>query len=112
VVIEGDDEWADVVNWAIFATMYAEELGVNSTNVETLRQESTNPDIRRLLGVRGDIGKKLGLDNDFAYNIVRELGNYGEIYNRNLGPGTALNIQRGPNKIWNEGGVLSSPPFR
>lgn len=112
VVVEGDDEWSDVVNWAIFATIYAEELGVNSTNCETLRNESTNPDIRRLLGVRGQIGEKLGLENDFAYNIICNVGNYGEIYNRNLGPGTALNIERGPNKIWIDGGVLSSPPFR
>lgn len=112
VVIEGDDEWSDVVNWSIFATMYAEELEVNSTNCDTLREESNNPDIQRLLGVRGEIGKKLGLDNDFAYNIICTVGNYGEIYNRNLGPGTALNIERGPNKIWNQGGVLNSPPFR
>ncbi len=112
VVIEGDEEWADVVNWAIFATMYAEELGVNSGNCEELRNTSPNPDVKRLLGVEGEIGERLGLDNSFAYNIICKVGHYGEIYERNLLGDGMLNIERGPNKIWRDGGVLSSPPFR
>jgi general L-amino acid transport system substrate-binding protein len=115
VFIEGDAEWGDVVSWAVNATIYAEELGVFSTNVEEMR-ESENPDIARLLGQRGQIGNKLGLDNTFAYTIIRDVGNYKEIYDRNIGPGTALDLERGPNKTWNSqegpGGLLSAPPFR
>ncbi len=113
VFIEDDSEWADVVSWAIYATIYAEELDVDSTNVQSL-QETNNPDIQLLLGQKGSIGEKLGLTNDFARNIIEGVGNYAEIYNRNLGPDTALNLERGPNKAWNkgQGGVLSSPPFR
>ncbi|MBP1469008.1 amino acid ABC transporter substrate-binding protein [Candidatus Chloroploca sp. M-50] len=113
VVIEHDSQWRDIVSWAIFATIYAEELDVTSRN---LSQEltSSNPDIQRLLGRSGNIGVNLGLTNDFALNIIREVGNYEEIYNRNLGPETPFDLDRGPNKAWNKGGggVLSSPPFR
>ncbi len=113
VFIENDSEWRDVVSWAIFATIYAEELGVDSTNAGQLIS-AANPDIRRLLGSEGNIGINLGLSNDFALRIIQEVGNYEEIYNRNLGPDTPYNYDRGPNKAWNKGrgGVLSSPPFR
>ncbi len=113
VFVEDESEWADVVSWAIHATIYAEELDVDSTNVDSL-QTSPNPDIQYLLGQKGRIGEKLGLEDDFALNIIRQVGSYGEIYNRNLGPDTALKLDRGPNKAWNKGvgGVLSSPPFR
>lgn len=112
--IEGDSEWHDVVNWAIFVTIYAEELRVNQENVSTLAATSTDPRIRRLLGREATIGTDLGLQNDFAFDVIQQVGNYGDIYNRNLGPETPFNLDRGPNKVWNLGlgGVLSSPPFR
>jgi ABC-type proline/glycine betaine transport system substrate-binding protein len=115
VFIENDAQWADVVSWAVNATIYAEELGVSAENIEEMRS-SEDPDIARLLGQRGQIGTKLGLDNDFALNIIQNLGNYRDIYNRNLGPETPIDLDRGPNKTWNSpegpGGLLSSPPFR
>lgn len=113
VFIEDDSKWRDVVSWAIFATIYAEELGVNSENIEE-QLESDDPNVQHLLGVEGSIGENLGLENDFALNIVRTMGNYDDIYMRNLGPATPFNLDRGPNIAWNrgEGGVLASPPFR
>ncbi len=113
VFVENDSQWRDVVSWSIFATIYAEELGVDSTNAGQLIA-APNPDIRRLLGSEGSIGINLGLSNDFALRIIQEVGNYEEIYQRNLGPSTPYNLDRGPNKAWNKGvgGVLSSPPFR
>lgn len=110
---QGDNQWRDVVSWAIFATIYAEELDVTSTNMEQRRRDD-DPRVDRLLGDTGDFGRQLGLSNDFARSIITQVGNYGEIYNRNLGPTTPFNLDRGPNKAWNlgRGGVLSSPPFR
>jgi general L-amino acid transport system substrate-binding protein len=112
--IEGDEQWRDVVTWAVFATMYAEEVRVDQSNVEQMKASSTDPRVRRLLGLEGDFGKQLGLGNDFAYQIVSKVGNYADIYNRNLGPSTPFALERGPNKAWNlgAGGVLASPPFR
>lgn len=113
VFIENDSQWRDVVSWSIFATIYGEELGVDSTNAAQLIN-APNPDIQRLLGSQGSIGTDLGLSNDFALRIIQEVGNYEEIYLRNLGPTTPYKLDRGPNKAWNkgQGGVLSSPPFR
>lgn len=112
--VEDDSEWHDAVNWAIFATIYAEELRVSQENVATLAATSTDPRIRRLLGSEGTIGTDLGLSNDFGLTIIQQVGNYGDIYNRNLGPDTPFNLDRGPNKAWNlgQGGVLYAPPFR
>lgn len=112
--IEGDEQWRDVVTWTVFATMYAEELRVDQANVEQLRAGSSDPRVRRLLGLEGDFGTKLGLKNDFGYQIISRVGNYADIYDRNLGPSTPFNLERGPNKAWNlgAGGVLASPPFR
>jgi glycine betaine/proline transport system substrate-binding protein len=112
VYIEDDPMWADVVNWTVFVTIYAEELGVNTANVEEQRN-SDNPDIARLLGERGNIGQELGLENDFAYNILSAVGNYRDIYVNNIDPEV---LPRGPNKTWNSpegpGGLLSASPFR
>lgn len=112
---EDDAQWGDIVSWAVNATIYAEELGITSENVEVARTED-DPDKDRLLGEQGQIGAKLGLANNFAYTIIQQVGNYREIYNRSLGPDTALNLERGPNKTWNSvegpGGLLSAPPFR
>jgi general L-amino acid transport system substrate-binding protein len=112
--IEGDEQWRDVVTWAVFATMYAEEVRVDQANVEQMKASSSDPRVRRLLGLEGDFGEKLGLTNDFAYQIVSLVGNYADIYDRNLGPSTPFALERGPNKAWNlgSGGVLASPPFR
>ncbi|MFV9504587.1 MAG: amino acid ABC transporter substrate-binding protein [Oscillochloridaceae bacterium umkhey_bin13] len=112
--IEGDEQWRDVVSWVVFATMYAEELRVTRANVESERATSTDPRVRRLLGLEGNLGEGLGLSNDFAYHVISVVGNYGDIYDRNLGPSTPFALDRGPNKAWNlgAGGVLASPPFR
>ncbi|HEY8393487.1 MAG TPA: amino acid ABC transporter substrate-binding protein [Thermaerobacter sp.] len=110
-VKNNDSAWFDVVKWVVFATIQAEEFGIDSKNVDQFKN-SDNPDIRRFLGVEGELGKSLGLSNDFAYRVIKHVGNYGEIYARNLGPGTELNLERGLNELWTRGGLLYSPPFR
>lgn len=114
VVAEGDDQWFDIVSWAVYATMYAEELRIDRTNVDDILSTTADPRARRLLGVEGKIGSQFGLAPDFAYQIISQVGNYADVYNDNLGPETRFNIDRGPNKAWNlgAGGVLASPPFR
>ena len=114
VFIEGDEQWRDLVSWVVFATIYAEELRVSQANVDREAQSSDDPRVRRLLGLEGDFGRSLGVENDFALQIIRQVGNYGDIYERNLGPDTPFALDRGPNKAWNlgAGGVLASPPFR
>lgn len=112
LVRHGDDQWFDIVKWVIFATFAAEEYGVSSSNVDEIRGNATNPEIRRLLGLEGDLGLKLGLTNDFAYNVIKNVGNYAEIYERNLGEGTPTFIPRGLNSLYSDGGLLYSPPFR
>ena len=111
VTINNDSTWFDVVKWTTFALVEAEELGINQANVEELKS-SEEPTIRRFLGVEGDLGQGLGLDNEFAANIIRNVGNYGEIYERNLGQESQFQLDRGQNALWTEGGLLYSPPFR
>jgi general L-amino acid transport system substrate-binding protein len=108
VVRKGDDKWFDVVRWTYFATIEAEELGMDSTNVDTFLT-STLPDARRLLGLEGDLGKALGLDNKWAYNAIKQVGNFGEIWDRNI---AVLGVPRGINNIWSKGGLVYSPPIR
>jgi general L-amino acid transport system substrate-binding protein len=112
--IEGDEQWRDLITWVVFATIYAEELRVDRATAAQLAETSDDPRVRRLLGVEGEFGQSLGLSNDFALQIVSQVGNYGDIYDRNLGPETPFALERGPNKVWNlgQGGVLASPPFR
>jgi general L-amino acid transport system substrate-binding protein len=110
-VRQGDDQWFDIVRWTVFTLLNAEEAGVTRDNVESMRS-STNPDVRRLLGVEGEFGPTLGLTKDWAYNIVRAVGNYGEIFDRNLGPGTKLALDRGLNRLWSKGGIMYAPPVR
>jgi general L-amino acid transport system substrate-binding protein len=112
VVRHGDDQWFDIVRWVIFATFAGEEYGISSGNAEEMHGSTENPEFRRLLGLEGDLGLKLGLTNDWAYDVLRTVGNYGEIYERNLGEGTATFIPRGLNSSYTQGGLLYSPPFR
>lgn len=111
VTINNDSSWFDVVKWVTYATMEAEELGVDSSNVDSLL-ESDNPTIRRFLGVEGELGEGLGISNDFAYRVIKHVGNYGEIYERNLGKDSQFGLDRGLNASWKDGGLLYAPPFR
>ncbi|MGO9389819.1 amino acid ABC transporter substrate-binding protein [Rhodoblastus sp.] len=111
VVRQGDDRWFNLVKWTHFALLDAEELGVTSANVEEMRN-SDNPEIRRLLGVEGDFGAGLGLSADWVARIVRAVGNYGEIFERNLGQDSPLKIPRGFNAQWRQGGLQYAPPVR
>lgn len=113
VVRHGDDQWFDIIQWSTFCTMQAEEKGVSSANVEEMLG-SEDPEIQSLLGVVNDLGVKLGLNNDFCYQIIAQVGNYEEIYMKHLGPdgSFSLDLPRGVNSLWTEGGVLYSPPFR
>jgi general L-amino acid transport system substrate-binding protein len=110
-VRHGDDQWKDIVNYAVLALINAEELGINSKNVDEMLK-STNPKIQRFLGVTPGNGEALGLDEKFAYNIVKQVGNYGEIFERNVGVNTPLGIERGLNALWTNGGLMYSPPFK
>ena len=111
VVRKGDGKWFDIVKWSFFAMVTAEESGVTSKNVDAMLK-SDNPDIKRLLGVEGQMGENLGLKNDFAYNIVKQVGNYGESFEKTVGEGSPLKIKRGYNALWNQGGLQYAPPFR
>lgn len=112
LVRHGDDQWFDIVKWVTFGTFQAEELGITSENVEEMAATSEDPVVRNLLGVEGDLGQGLGLDNDFMVQVIKQVGNYGEIYDRNLGPDTPFNLARGLNAQWTDGGLIYSPPFR
>ncbi len=111
VVRQGDDQWFNLVKWTLFAMLNAEELGVTSKNVDEMKG-SSNPAIKRLLGVEGKYGENLGVSNAWAYNIVKQVGNYGESYDRNVGPKTPLGLARGLNALWNKGGIQYAPPIR
>ena len=107
----GDNNWNDVVAWTVYCTFNAEFLGVNQANVDD-NLGGDNPNIAGLLGESGDFGQALGLNNDFCYQIIKQVGNYGDIYNRNLGPDTPFDLPRGPNSIYTDGGLLYPIPFR
>lgn len=111
VVRQGDDAWFNIVRWTLFAALEAEELGVNAANVDE-QMKSDNPSIKRLLGSSGDTGASLGLDAKWAYNVIKQVGNYGEMYDRNVGKDSPLNIDRGLNKLWNQGGLMYPMPIR
>lgn len=111
-VRRGDDEWFAIAKWVNFALVEAEELGVNSDNVDELRETSENPGVRRLLGVTGDLADMLGLENEWAYDVVSQVGNYGEIFERNVGVDTPLGLERGVNALWTDGGLMYSMPVR
>ena len=107
----GDEQWFDVVKWTHYALINAEELGVTQANVEQMKT-SENPEIRRLLGTEGTFGQGIGLDNAWVANIVKGVGNYGEIFERNIGQATPLKIARGQNALWTQGGLQYAPPIR
>ena len=111
VVRQGDDQWFNIVKWTHFAMINAEELGVSKANAEEMKG-SDNPEIKRLLGVEGEFGAGIGLDNDWAYQIVSQVGNYAEVFNANVGPDTPLAIARGTNALWSAGGLQYAPPIR
>ncbi|MBD2345218.1 amino acid ABC transporter substrate-binding protein [Anabaena subtropica] len=110
-VAKGDARWGNTVSWVVYALIKGEELGINSQNLGQFTT-SNDPDIKRFLGTEGNLGEGLGLTNDFAARVIKHVGNYAEIYDRNLGPKTKLNLARGQNQLWTQGGLLYSPPFR
>lgn len=112
MVRHGDDQWFDIAQWTVFAMFAGEEFGITSANVDQIKASATAPEVKRLLGIEGDMGLKLGLSNDWAYNILKLVGNYEEVYNRNLGPDTPTYIPRGLNNLYTNGGLLYAPPFR
>ncbi len=112
VVRQGDDAWFNIVKWSLNAMIQAEELGLTQANVDEMKANSKNPAVRRLLGLEGIAGKGLGLNDDWAYQIVKQVGNYGEVFERNVGTGSPLKIERGLNALWSKGGIMYTPPLR
>ena len=110
-VRHGDDQWFDIVKWTHYAMLTAEELGVTKANADE-QMKSANPDVKRLLGSEGKHGEALGLTNDWAVRIIKHVGNYGEAFERNVGQGSPLKIQRGLNALWTKGGIQYAPPIR
>jgi general L-amino acid transport system substrate-binding protein len=111
VVRQDDPQWRDIVAWTVYAMIEAEESGVTSQNVDEMRK-STDPNIARLLGQKDDLGEPLGLDKDWAYHIIKQVGNYGEVFERNVGKSSPLKLERGINALWTNGGLIYSPPFK
>jgi general L-amino acid transport system substrate-binding protein len=112
LVRQGDDQWFNIVKWTLFALVNAEELGITAANVESMKTSSKDPNVRRLLGAEGNFGEAMGLGADWAFQAVKQLGNYGEMFERNLGQATPLGISRGLNALWNQGGLQYAPPIR
>lgn len=112
VVRHGDNKWADIVRWSLYAMLEAEELGLTSANVDGVRKISKNPLVLRLLGEEGESGKSLSLPKDWAYRIIKQVGNYSEVFDRNLGSQSQLRIERGLNALWNKGGLHYPMPVR
>ena len=108
----GDDQWSDIITWVLNATITAEEKGITQANADDMKANSKDPEVLRLLGVEGNQGAELGLSVDWAYNIIKAVGNYGEIFERNIGANTPIGLARGLNALWTDGGLQYSPPFR
>ena len=108
----GDDDWFELVRWFTMAVIEAEEQGVTQANAEEMRRTSTNPNTRRLLGVTPELGQALKLEPTWAYNVIRAIGNYGELYERTMGEATPVALPRGPNNLWTNGGLLYALPMR
>ncbi len=110
-VRHGDDQWRDIVDFSVLAMIAAEELGITSKNVDGLLN-SKDPKVQRFLGVTPGNGAALGLDEKWAYNIIKQVGNYGEVFERNVGVNTPLGLERGLNALWTQGGLMYAPPFK
>lgn len=110
-VRQGDNQWYDIIKWVTYATFNAEEWGVNQANVDKMLK-TNDPNVKRLLGVSGNLGKKLGLDDKWAYRIVKQVGSYGDIYERNFGQKSPLKLPRGPNELWTKGGLIYGFPMK
>ncbi|MFK7892651.1 MAG: amino acid ABC transporter substrate-binding protein [Granulosicoccus sp.] len=111
LVRHGDSQWGDIARWTLNCMINAEEAGITSGNAGDM-MSSSDPNIKRILGVEGDLGVKIGLENDFCANVITAVGNYGESYDRNVGPDTPLRLARGVNALWSQGGILYAPPMR
>ena len=111
VVRQGDPQWKDIVAWSVYAMMQAEESGITTANVDSMKS-SKDATTARLLGTKGKLGEYLGLDKDWSYRIIKQVGNYGEVYDRNVGAGSPLKLARGINNLWTKGGLLYAPPFK
>lgn len=111
-VRRGDSEWFQIVRWSFYTMVSAEELGVTKANVDKMRAESTDPNVLRLLGKSDDMGKLIGLDKDWSYRIIKQVGNYGESWNEFFGPKTKLNLPRGLNRLYTDGGLMYAMPIR
>lgn len=112
LVRRGDDEWLSIVKWSLFAMVAAEEAGITQANVDQLKAESKDPTIQRMLGTSDDTGKQLGLDKDWMVRIIKAVGNYGEAFERNIGPKTPIGLPRGINALWTKGGLMYAPPIQ
>jgi general L-amino acid transport system substrate-binding protein len=112
LVREGDDQWGDIVRWSLNALILAEEYGITSENVDEMAKGTDNPEVNRLLGNEGDMGAMLGLDNKWAYNIVKQVGNYGEVFEKYIGASTPIGLERGLNAQYKDGGIIYAPPAR
>ena len=112
LVRHGDHEWGDIVRWTLNTLIAAEELGITSANVAELANGTDNPEINRMLGTEGNLGEMLGLEADWAKNVLMNIGNYGEVFEKNIGENTPIGLARGLNAQWTDGGLLYSPPFR
>ena len=111
-VRQGDSQWFTIVKWVHFALLNAEEAGINQANVDEMLNTSKNPDVLRILGKEGEFGKGMGLNNDWAYQVIKAVGNYGVIFDRNVGAGSRIKIDRGQNNLWTKGGLQYGPPIR
>ena len=114
-VRKGDDQWFDIVRWTVFALISAEELGITQANVDEMRKNPPNPEVARFMGVEKEMNKGLGLGKDWAYNIIKGVGNYGEIYDKYMGfgkEGIGIAREGSANDLWTRGGLMYSPPFR
>jgi general L-amino acid transport system substrate-binding protein len=112
LVRHGDDQFGDIVRWTLNALIIAEELGITAANADDMAANSDNPEVKRLLGTEGEYGPMFGLDADWALRAIKVNGNYGEIFDKFVGPNTEIGLERGLNALWNDGGILYAPPFR
>ena len=112
VVRHGDDQWLDIVKWSLYLMVEAEENGVNQANVDDLKASTKDPIQRRILGMEGDLGKNLGVANDWGYQIIKQVGNYGDVYDKHVGPNTPVGLARGVNALWTNGGLQYAMPVR